>query len=343
MGRGWSYHRTMLNIPTLAVGDEVHHPLLVLEIRQLGGEHPRTVVVFGNRTGRIDSAPFWAGRDETVRELQKGMVVQVVGSVTAFRDSRQLDARSVRPLPRGSVELAELVPSVGSVERYWGYLDEVRHKLTAPRLRAVVDLFYGDESFRLRYERCPGAPGTGHHALLGGLLQHTTEVVRIARAIARVAGANEELVTVGAMLHDIGKLDSYTWEEGVFDTTERGRLAGHVVIGAMMFRAALAAQVEPVCTEEEAMLLEHLILSHHGKLEFGSPVRPMTLEAEILHFADDASAKTAAITESYASEEFFPGDARLSTKRVWQLDNRWLFRSAADFGDGKDEAADQTS
>lgn len=322
----------MLQIPALAPGDEVHHPLLVLDIRQFGGEHPRTVVVFGNRTGRIDSAPFWAGRDEPVRDLRKGMVVQVLGSITAFRDARQLDARSIRPLPRGSVELAELVPSVGPVERYWDYLDEVRHKLAAPRLRAVVDLFYADEAFRLRYEQCPGAPGTGHHALLGGLLQHTTEVVRIARSIARVAGANEELVIAGAMLHDIGKLESYTWEEGVFDTTERGRLAGHVVIGAMMLRAALAAHDPAPCTDEEAMLLEHLILSHHGKLEYGSPVRPMTLEAEILHFADDASAKTAAINEAYASEEYFPGDARVSAKRLWQLDNRWLFRSGADFG-----------
>lgn len=317
----------MVHIPTLTPGQEVHHPFLVLEVRQMGGEHPRTVLTFGNRTGRIDSAPFWAGRDEAIREVRKGMVVQVLGSVTAFRDTRQLDARSVRVLPRGSVELADLVPSVGPVDRYWQYLDETRVKMTRPGLRAAVDLFYADEGFRLRYEQCPGAPGTGHHALLGGLLQHTSEVVSIARSIARVARADEDLVTAGAMLHDIGKLESYTWEEGVFDTTERGRLAGHVVIGAMMLRAALAAAPAPVCTDDEAMLLEHLILSHHGKLEFGSPVRPMTLEAEIVHFADDASAKTAAINEAYASEEYFPGDARMSTKRLWQLDNRWLFKA----------------
>jgi len=161
------------------------------------------------------------------------------------------------------------------------------------------------------------------------------------------ARADEELVIAGAMLHDIGKLESYRWEDGVFDTTERGRLAGHVAIGAMMFRSALEAQAEPPCTEQEAMLLEHFILSHHGKLEYGAPVRPMTLEAEILHFADDTSAKTAAINDAYGSPEFFPGDARLSTKRVWQLDQRWLFRGDADFGredapgGRKDEAADQ--
>ncbi len=335
----------MLDIPSLSAGDEIHHPLLVLDVVRKGGDHPRTVVVFGNRTGRIDSAPFWAGRDEIIKELTKGMIAQVVGTVTAYRDALQVETGSVRALPKGSIELADFVPSVGPVEKYWQYLDEVRHKLRAPRLRAVVDLFFADEAFRERFERCPGAPGVGHHALLGGLLQHVSEVVSIGRQMARVARADEELVAVAAMLHDIGKLESYTWEEGIFDTTERGRLAGHVVIGAMMFREALLRAETPPCTDEEAMVIEHLILSHHGRLEYGAPVRPMTLEAEILSMADDASAKTASITESYAAPEYFVGDARLSSRRVWQLDNRWLFRLAPDFGrsadDRKDEAADQ--
>jgi 3'-5' exoribonuclease len=322
----------MLDLRTLAVGDEIHHPLLVVDVQRKGGDYPRTVLTFGNRTGRIDSSPFWAGRDEAIQGVDKGMVAQVVGTVASYRDALQLEATSVRVLPKGSVELADLVPSVGPVDKYWQFVDDVREKLTAPRLRAVVDLFYADEAFRLRYQECPGAPGTGHHALIGGLLQHTCEVASIARQIARVARANEDLVLAGALLHDIGKLESYTWDTGVFDTTARGRLAGHVVIGAQMLRTALAAQQPAVCTDEEAMLIEHLILSHHGRLEYGSPVRPMTLEAEILHFADDASAKTAAINEAYQSPEYFPGDARLSTKRLWQLDNRWLFRSGADFG-----------
>jgi 3'-5' exoribonuclease len=334
----------MLDIPALREGDEVHHPLLVLDVIQRGGDHPRTVLVFGNRTGRIDSAPFWAGRDELIRDIVKGTVAQVMGTVSSYRDAVQLDAKSIRPLPRGSVELADLVPSVGSVEKYWQFLDEIRTRFEAPRLRAVVDLFYADETFRERYERCPGAPGAGHHALLGGLLQHTCEVVSIARTIARVARANEELVITGAMLHDIGKLESYTWEEGVFDTTERGRLLGHVVIGAMMFRSGLERCGTPPCSEAEATLIEHLILSHHGRLEYGSPVRPLTLEAEILSFADDASAKTASFNEAHEASDLFPDGTGMSRRKVWQLDNRWVYRATADFGrpdPGKNEAADQ--
>ena len=335
----------MIDLTTLAEGDEVHHPLLVLDIIKKGGDHPRTVVVFGNRTGRIDSAPYWAGSDADIRELTKGSIVQVLGKISSYRDSLQLDPASVRPLPRGSVELRDFVPSVGPVDKYWQYLDECRDRLTAPRLRAAVDLFFADDAFREQFEQCPGAPGVGHHALLGGLLQHVSEVASIGRQIARVAKADEQLVIAGALLHDIGKLESYSWKGGIMETTERGRLAGHVVIGAMMLREALASSETAVCTEEEAMVLEHLILSHHGKLEYGSPVRPLTLEAEILSFADDASAKTATITESYASNEYFPADSRVSSRRLWQLDNRWLYRLQPDFGrdtnSGNDEAADQ--
>lgn len=318
----------MLDIPSLSVGDQVHHPLLVLDVQHKGGDHPRTVVVFGNRTGRIDSAPFWAGRDEPIRGIAKGMIAQVVGTITAYRDSMQLDATSVRVLPKGSVELDELVPSVGPVDRYWQYIDELRGKIVSPGIRATVDLFYADDGFRSRYERCPGAPGVGHHAVLGGLLQHTTEVASIARHIAKVARADEDLVIAGALLHDIGKLESYTWEEGVFDTTIKGRLIGHVVLGAMMLRESIAAQPEPPCTAEEAMLLEHMVLSHHGKLEYGSPVRPMTLEAEVLNFADEASAKTASINEAYNSTEYFAEGDQLSKKKVWQADGRYLYRRA---------------
>jgi len=332
----------LLDIPSLAPGDDVHHPLVVIDVDVKGGDHPRTTLMLGNRTGRIASAPFWAGRDEMIRGVAKTMLVQVVGKVTSYRDSIQLEAVSIRALPKGSVPLADLVPSVGPVDKYWQFIDETREKLTAPRLRAVLDLFYRDDAFRERYERCPGAPGTGHHAMLGGLLQHTCEVLAIGLQIARVAKADIELVVAGVLLHDIGKLECYSWESGTFDTTERGRLVGHVVQGVIMLQQAIQRAPSPPCTPEEQLILEHFILSHHGKLEFGAPIKPLTLEAEILHFADDASAKTASISEAYASKEFFPEGGGMSVKKIWQLDGRWMFKSKLDFGRDKKETVDQT-
>lgn len=321
----------LLDIPALAAGDDVHHPLLVVDVSAKGGDHPRTTLTFGNRTGKIESAPFWSGSDEMIRGIAKGMQVQVVGKVTTYRDANQLDAKSVRQLPKGEIPLADLAPSVGPVDKYWQFVDEQRDKLTAPRLRAVLDLFYRDEAFRERYEQCPGAPGTGHHARLGGLLQHTCEVLGIALQIARVAKADVELVVAGVLLHDIGKIECYSWDTGVFDTTERGRLVGHVVQGVIMLQRAVAMAAAP-CTPSEQLVLEHFILSHHGKLEFGAPVKPLTLEAEILHFADDASAKTATINEAYALKENFPDGAGISAKKIWQLDGRWMYKATLDFG-----------
>jgi 3'-5' exoribonuclease len=323
---------SMLDINALTAGDEVHHPFLIMDVTTRGGDHPRTTLVFGNSTGRIESAPFWAGRDDTIRGVQKGMVVQVVGKVTTYRDGLQLDAASVRPLPNGTIPWAELVPSVGSVEKYWQFVDETVGKIAAPRLRAVLELFYSDDEFRARYGECPGAPGTGHHAVLGGLLQHTCEVVHIGRQIARVAKADEELVTAGALLHDIGKTECYSWESGTFETTERGRLIGHVVQGVNMLRTAISCASPTPCTPDEHLILEHMILSHHGQLEYGSPVRPQTLEAEILHFADDASAKTASIGDAYRSRELFPANTGFSSRKIWQLDNRWFYKGRMDFG-----------
>ncbi len=127
----------------------------------------------------------------------------------------------------------------------------------------------------------------GHHAVLGGLLQHTCEVATIGRSVAEACGADPDLVLAGALLHDIGKLEAYRWRAG-FETTEAGALLGHVALGLMMLRRRVAERPPPACTDAELLLLLHLIASHHGRLKFGAACPPMTLEAEVLHYADDA-------------------------------------------------------
>jgi 3'-5' exoribonuclease len=236
-------------------------------------------------------------------------------------------------LPPGAVDVARFLPSVGDVAPYWALIDGWRREIAKPRLAHVLSLFYDDADFRHRYEMCPGSVVEGgHHAALGGLLQHTVEVGTIARTIARACGADRDLVIAGALLHDIGKLETYNWESG-FNYTRAHHLAGHVVLGALMFERRFAAAAEPPCTELERDLLRHLILSHHGRLEFGSPVAPLTLEAEVLHWADHASARTAAFTAALRDPAAFEeGDGGVSLRRFWQLDHRRVFRGAADWG-----------
>ena len=321
---------TPIDIPSLQVGSRLQDPLLVLEVdaRTTADGNPYTMLVLGNGTGRISTEPFWLERQDAVAGIRRGHVVQVVGEVVAFRDRKQVKVTSLRLLPEGTVDPASLLPSVGAVEKYWETLDGWRREIKKPRLKRVVELFYGEDDFRRRYEQCP-ASLHGHHAAVGGLLQHTTEVAAIARTVARACGADQELVLAGVLLHDIGKLEAYSWRGG-FAYTDIGSLVGHVVLGALMLDRRLDEEPEPPCTEAERGILLHLILSHHGRLEWGSPVMPLTLEAEVLHWADNASAKTAGVGNALRDEENFPQGMVSTPQR--SLDFRRLYRGASDWG-----------
>ncbi len=321
---------TPVNIPALTVGERVQGAFLVLDVEQHTPEtaNPFTVLRLGNHTGAIPSEPFWLERAAEIAGLRRGHVVQVIGEVAEYRERKQLKVTSIRALPAGMVELATLLPSVGPVERYWETLDGWRREIAKPRLAHVLALFYEDGDFRRAYEQCPAAVH-GHHAVLGGLLKHTIEVAAIARTIARACGADWDLVLAGTLLHDIGKIEAYRWD-GLFDHTAVGRLLGHVVLGALMLDRRLHEVREPPCTMLERDLLLHIVLAHHGRLEFGSPVQPMLLEAEVIHWADNASAKTASFAEALADVEEFP-DGLLS-RPVWALDRRRVFRGTSDWG-----------
>ncbi len=316
------------DIPSLAVGARVEDTFLVIEVRAhtMDTGDVFTILTLSNSSGRIPTEPFWPSRQDEVAGLSRGNVVQILGEVGTFRERRQLKVTSVRPLPTETVNLLALLPTVGAVDRYWQVLDGWRRDLEPGGVRTTVDLFYEDENFRQRYEQCPGAV-YGHHAAIGGLLKHTAEVAAIGRTIARASGANIEYVLAGALLHDIGKIESYRWD-GLFDYTDAGRLVGHVTLGALMLERRVREQATPPCSPRELLLLTHFILSHHGRLEWGSPVQPMTLEAEALHWADNASAKTSSVAEALRDDDNFPEGSFSSPVRG--LEWRRLYRDGGD-------------
>ena len=319
-------------LPKLPPGSRVQDPLIVLDIESRGGDIPHIILTLGNATGRLPSAPFWPSDGHKLAGVVKGTVVDVTGTVGSYRARRQLIVESLRVLPRAQVDWRCLMPSVGDVRRYWQAVDSWRGEIRGVRLARTLGLFYEDPEFRRRYEECP-ASTAGHHAELGGLLKHTWEVAQIALAICAVhsAAVDQELVLAGALLHDVGKLESYRWE-GCFETSVPGAKLGHVVLGALLLERRVRAQSPMPCTETELMILEHLILSHHGALEFGASVPPLTLEAEILHHADNASAKTASMKGALEDADNFAGDEGLSIRGIWQLDRRRAWRGASDWG-----------
>ncbi len=328
----------VLDLPQLRIGDRVQDAFLVLDVDQksyAGGTY--TVLTLGNASGRIETAPFWDSDRAKVEGIRKRHVVQVIGEVEDYNGKRQLKVDSLRLLPEASVDVRALLPSVGDVSRYWEVLDGWRREVRKPRLARVLALFYDDDDFRRRYGACP-ASVAGHHAAIGGLVKHTVEVGAIARTISRVAGADPDVVLAGVLLHDIGKLEAYRWD-GLFEYTDTGHLVGHVVLGSLMLDHRLNEEREPPCTAEERWLLHHLVLSHHGRLEHGSPVTPMTLEAEVLHWADNASAKTASMAEALKEVEAF-GEGLVSQRRFWQLDNRRTYRGTSDWGVAQDASGE---
>jgi 3'-5' exoribonuclease len=134
--------------------------------------------------------------------------------------------------------------------------------------------------------------------------------------------ASLDLVTAGALLHDVGKVEGYEIGPGGFTASPCGLLLGHVVLGCLMLERRVAAARGQVCSEGQLLDLQHMILSHHGALEFGSPVQPMTAEAEIVHWADEASAKATDMMETLEDPELFLGGREVSDRSHWRVGRR---------------------
>jgi len=321
----------IIDLPGVTAGQRLEGSLLVCEVEQRGsGTQPFVLLTLGNSTGRIQSAPFWSEDLPQLDGVTRGRVVEVLGDVTTYRDRRQLRVSSIRAVPEERIDWREMLPSVGDTRPYWRALDCWRSQIAAPRLRAILALFYDDDAFRQRYDQCP-ASISGHHALLGGLLRHTWEVGTMARALCRTVPADPDLLLAGVLLHDIGKIEAYSWNRA-FEITNRGYLLGHVALGSQMLNERAGQRDPAVAPIAELDLLQHLILSHHGKLEFGAPVEPMTLEAELLHHADNASARSDSMAKAVATQDNFNGDELVSARNIWQLDRRRVFRGKSTWG-----------
>ncbi len=316
-----------LNIGQIAVGERVQHELLVVdrvEKTQANGD-PYWVLTLGNASGHLDTSPIWSNQRDWADGALRGSVVQAIGQVGLYPKTgkRQIQLTGpLRILPNELVDVEAFLPRIaGDTIKLWDWVDRQRAEMANPVLRRVVDLFFADDDFREKFERTPGSPN-GHHAKIGGLLLHVFEVTQIARTTAKTMRADVDLVVAGALLHDVGKVEAYTIEAGGFTSTPCGLLLGHVVLGCLMLERRLAALRAPVCSDGQLLDLQHMILSHHGSLEFGSPVQPMTTEAEIVHWADEASAKANDMMESIDDAEHFTGGKQFSDKRPWRVGRR---------------------
>lgn len=313
-----------LDIPRLAAGDRVQHELLVRERddKTTKTGDPFVVLKLGNASGVLP-VNVWKEMVPAIEGVRPGQVVQVIGTVELYKGARQLKLTAPpRVVAEGGADPEEFLQRIAvPADTLWAKVDAWRREMPAT-LRRAVDQFFGDDAFRVEFARTPGAP-RGHHAVLGGLLLHTVEVAEIARASVATMRGNVPLVTAGALLHDVGKVQAYAITLAGFENTEAGHLVGHVVLGSLMLQKRLDALPAGTLTPTQRLELHHFIQSHHGVLEFGAAVRPLTLEAELLHYADQSSAKGNDFTEALADPEVFPSDdLAFSPKRFWRLERR---------------------
>lgn len=241
---------------------------------------------FGDRTGVISGVYFRPSPAAT--SVPTGTAVRVQGTVTSFRGVKRISVEDMRPaesfnpadlLGGGLRPRDELVAEFGSLAR------SVTHK----GLRKTIRQVFRDPDFFARFCDCP-ASQSYHHAYLTGLIEHTVSVASICDQIAgRYDGIDRELLVSAALLHDIGKVDELAFDTGI-GYTDEGRLVGHVVASDVRVRDA----ARRTGLDTDVLLkLEHAILSHHGELEWGSPKRPATFEALLLHHVDNLDAKAA--------------------------------------------------
>ncbi len=270
---------------------------------------------FMDKSGEIDGK-LWDNVDELDKRFQKGDFVQIRGTASLYMGKMQLVAKEIKRLEEEGVDLADFVPvSPVPLAEMQAELAHVVASLTNPHLKSLMESFTRDAAFMAGYCKAPAAKGM-HHVYLGGLLEHSLSVVRLVEAVVPLyPDLNRDLLVVGALLHDLGKVAELAYERA-FEYTDEGRLLGHISIGVELLTERIAQL--PGFPRELAMLLKHMLLSHHGQYEYGSPKRPKTVEATILHYLDDMDSKINGI-RSHIAKETAQGNRWTSHHRLYNL------------------------
>jgi 3'-5' exoribonuclease len=278
-------------------------------------------LTLGDRTGQIESR-MWENFADAAAGFEQGDVVKVRAEVSRYNGRLQLNLEKLRVAAADEVELADYVPHTQKdVEELWSTLVRTVDSFSDLSLQALLRSFLDDPAFASAFRQAPAAKSL-HHAWLGGLLEHVVSLVGICELAARhYPEINRDLLLTGAVLHDIGKLEELSWGTS-FDYTLQGQLVGHITLGIAMIEKKLAAL--PDFPPALRILVEHMVLSHHGKLEFGSPKLPMTPEAVLLHYLDDLDAKMHMMRNEFARHEAEGGEAGEMTDWVRAMDRPLL-------------------
>ena len=265
---------------------------------------PYLALTLGDRTGQIE-AKMWDNVEDAIDAFEQEDVIKVKGLLNKYRNRFQLTIHKLRRLQEAEIDFADYLPKTNKdIGELWQTLAGFVATFQNPHLKALIESFMADPGIAEAYRNAPAAKSL-HHAYIGGLLDHVVSLFRSCDLLCRnYPQINRDLLLTGAFLHDIGKIHELTYNR-TFSYTTRGQLLGHMIIELEMLQAKLAQL--PDFPQALKVLVEHLIISHHGEYEFGSPKLPMFVEALMLHYLDDLDSKLESMRAHFERESSVEG------------------------------------
>jgi len=267
------------------------------EIRNTREGKPYLRLELGDRSGTIE-ARMWDQFEAAAKDVNRDDFVKVHARVEIYRNKPQLSLQQLRRAKPEEVDLADFLPHTSAdVEKLYAQLSESAGSIANPWLKRLVNGIISDPGIAARYKRAPAAK-VMHHAYLGGLLEHVVGLCDLAKRVAaHYPELDLDLLLAAAILHDVGKLDELCYDRAIGYTTE-GQLLGHIVMELETVTKAMDA-IEGFPANLKTVV-QHMLISHHGQYEFGSPKLPMIREAMVFHYLDDLDSKLAAVRAALA-------------------------------------------
>lgn len=268
-------------------------------------------VTLADKTGTVKGV-VWDNVDQISAGVSSGDFVHIRGSVNEYREAFQLVIKNMEKCSADVINPSDFLPTTSrDIDSMFARLLRITASIENAYFKKLIEAFWNDKEFVHKFKTAPAAKKM-HHAYIGGLLEHTLSMVSLADKVAgHYSGIDRDLLLAGATLHDIGKIKEFEYQFSI-DYSDAGRLLSHIVMGIEMIDAKLAG-IEDF-PKDQMLLLKHMIVSHHGAQEFGSPEPPKTIEAVILNYIDELDSKVKGIRDFIAAED--PNETWTSFHRI---------------------------
>lgn len=268
------------------------------QLRTARNGNPYLSLKLSDKTGDVPGR-MWEKAVEASSVFRSGDIILVRGRSELYQEKLQLNIAEILPVPPGGSDPADFLPVCPyDLDTLFEPIQKLPSNISDDHLQKLCAAFLADSALMARFRVCPAAKSM-HHAYIGGLLEHTVSVIRLVyRICTHYPDLDRDLLLTGAFLHDIGKIEEFVYETHI-GYSDAGRLVGHMVLGTQMLEEKIRSMEG--FPAETALLLKHLILSHHGEAQFGAVKLPASKEAIALHFADDLDAKMNAVRRILAN------------------------------------------